>query len=159
MNKTDKNEIKKDLAYWIEIGKKMTEERQERIQAAKKRKFDTIATHGTYDLNQALSLNSGSIMEPAYLTPAQAYHNSAEMEAGLSYQMPTWCYSRIANPSNYYLEETIKYSPECEDDPSGHVFKDLNESFTAQWKGKIIVGEITDLNKRNFHQLYEESYL
>ena len=57
---------------------------------------------------------------------------------------------------NYYLEETIRYSPECEDDPSSRVFKDLNESFTAQWKGKIIVGEITDLDKRNYHQLYEE---
>lgn len=106
MNKYVKDDINKDLAYWIEIGKQMTEERQECIKTAKKRKFDTIATHGIYDLNQALSLNSGSIMEPAYLTPAQAYFNSAEMEAGLSYQMPTWCYSRIANPTNYYLEET-----------------------------------------------------
>jgi hypothetical protein len=54
------------------------------------------------------------------------------------------------------LEETIRYSPECEDDPSGRVFKDLNECFTAQWKGKIITGEITDLEKKNYHQLYEE---
>jgi 2-oxoglutarate ferredoxin oxidoreductase subunit beta len=57
---------------------------------------------------------------------------------------------------NHYLEETIRYSPECEDDPSGRVFKDLNECFTAQWKGKIITGEITDLEKKNYHQLYEE---
>jgi O-acetylhomoserine/O-acetylserine sulfhydrylase-like pyridoxal-dependent enzyme len=28
------------------------------------------------------------------------------MEAALSYQMPTWCYTRIANPSNFYLEST-----------------------------------------------------
>ena len=45
-------------------------------------------------------------MEPTYLSTAQGYYNSAEMEAGLSYQMPNWCYSRIANPSNYFLEET-----------------------------------------------------
>ena len=45
-------------------------------------------------------------MEPVYLSPAQAYHNSAEMEAGLAYEMPNWCYSRIANPSTNYLEET-----------------------------------------------------
>ncbi|MEE8340841.1 MAG: aminotransferase class V-fold PLP-dependent enzyme, partial [Candidatus Neomarinimicrobiota bacterium] len=47
------------------------------------------------------------IMEPIYMSPAQAYHDSGEMEAGLSYQMPNWCYTRIANPSNFYLEATI----------------------------------------------------
>lgn len=96
----------KDLEYWIDLGKKIVADRKKRISVAKQRKFDTIATHGIYDLNQALSLNNGSIMEPIYLTTAQAYTNSAELEAGLSYQMPTWCYSRIANPSNYFLEET-----------------------------------------------------
>jgi O-acetylhomoserine/O-acetylserine sulfhydrylase-like pyridoxal-dependent enzyme len=45
-------------------------------------------------------------MEPVYLSPAQAYSNSAEMEAALAYEMPTWCYSRIANPSTFFLEET-----------------------------------------------------
>jgi O-acetylhomoserine/O-acetylserine sulfhydrylase-like pyridoxal-dependent enzyme len=29
------------------------------------------------------------------------------MEAGLSYQIPTWCYSRIHNPTIFYLEETL----------------------------------------------------
>ncbi len=29
------------------------------------------------------------------------------MEAALSYKIPTWCYSRIANPSLYYLENTL----------------------------------------------------
>ncbi|NQU88456.1 MAG: O-acetylhomoserine aminocarboxypropyltransferase/cysteine synthase [Mariniphaga sp.] len=84
----------------------MSANRQARIGKAKKWKFDTIATHGLYDANEALSLNNGSIMEPVYLSPAQAYENSAEMEAGLSYQMPNWCYSRIANPTTYFLEET-----------------------------------------------------
>jgi O-acetylhomoserine/O-acetylserine sulfhydrylase-like pyridoxal-dependent enzyme len=96
----------KDLNYWIEKGKEMVANRQARITKAKKWKFDTIATHGLYDANEALTLNNGSIMEPAYLSPAQAYENSAEMEAGLSYQMPNWCYSRIANPSTFFLEET-----------------------------------------------------
>ncbi|MBL7023800.1 MAG: aminotransferase class V-fold PLP-dependent enzyme, partial [Candidatus Marinimicrobia bacterium] len=73
---------------------------------AKTRKFDTVAVHGLYDLQTALESNGGSIMEPTYLSTAQAYENSAEMEAGLSYQMPNWCYSRIANPSNFFLEET-----------------------------------------------------
>ena len=54
-------------------------------------------------LAESLNNNSGSIMEPIYMSPAQAYHDSGEMEAALSYQMPTWCYTRIANPSNFYL--------------------------------------------------------
>ncbi|MBL7074280.1 PLP-dependent transferase [candidate division KSB1 bacterium] len=94
------------LDQWIEIGQEMMADRERRIKIAKTRKFDTIAVHGIYDLKQALEQNSGSIMEPTYLSTAEVYYNSAQMEAGLSYQMPTWCYSRIANPSNYFLEET-----------------------------------------------------
>jgi len=92
---------------WIALGQQMIADRQKRIAEAKKRKFDTVATHGLYDYQQAIDLNNASIMEPVYLSPAQAYANSAEMEAGLAYEMPNWCYSRIANPTNYFLEETI----------------------------------------------------
>jgi O-acetylhomoserine/O-acetylserine sulfhydrylase-like pyridoxal-dependent enzyme len=91
--------------YWVEKGKQMIEDRQRRITRAKRWKFDTVATHGLYDLQQALTLNNGSIMEPVYLSPAQAYYNSGEMEAGLAYEMPNWVYSRIANPSSFFLEE------------------------------------------------------
>jgi len=91
---------------WVAFGKEMTADRQRRIARAKKWKFDTAATHGLYDLHQALDYNNGSIMEPVYLSPAQAYTNAAEMEAALAYEMPTWCYTRIANPSSYFLEET-----------------------------------------------------
>ncbi|MEN8116650.1 MAG: aminotransferase class V-fold PLP-dependent enzyme [Bacteroidota bacterium] len=96
----------KDTNYWINKGKEMVAAREQRIKTAKTRKFDTVATHGLYDAQEALSMNNGSIMEPVYMSPAQAYENSAEMEVGLSYQMPNWCYSRIANPSTYFLEET-----------------------------------------------------
>ncbi len=96
----------KNANYWIEKGKQMTAERQRRIDRTKQWKFDTIATHGLYDLTEALNSNNGSIMEPVYMSPAQAYHDSGEMEAALAYQMPTWCYSRIANPSTFFLEET-----------------------------------------------------
>lgn len=95
-----------DNEYWIEKGREMTADRARRVRNAKGWKFDTVATHGLYDLNQALEFNNGSIMEPVYLSPAQAYANSAEMEVALSYRMPTWCYSRIANPSSFFLEET-----------------------------------------------------
>lgn len=96
-----------DTEYWIEKGKSMIADRERRIQRAQGWKFDTIAVHGLYDLNQALAFNNGSIMEPVYMTPAQAYQDTGEMEAALSYQMPTWCYSRIANPSTFFLEETM----------------------------------------------------
>lgn len=91
---------------WIKIGKTILEERQNKIQIAKTKKFDTVATHGLYDLEQALNWNNASIMEPIYMTTAQAYHDSNELEAALAYEMPTWCYTRIANPSSYFLEET-----------------------------------------------------
>ena len=96
----------RDKQYWIAKGQEMIADRERRIARAKAWKFDTVATHGLYDVKQALELNNGSIMEPVYLSPAQAYADSAQMEAGLAYEMPNWCYSRIANPSTFFLEET-----------------------------------------------------
>ena len=92
---------------WVTRGLDMIQTRQKKIDIAKKRKFDTIATTGIYDFHQAQSQNNASIMEPIYLSPAQGYCNSAELETSLAYEMPSWCYSRIANPSNFFLEETI----------------------------------------------------
>ncbi|MGD0712161.1 MAG: aminotransferase class V-fold PLP-dependent enzyme [Bacteroidales bacterium] len=92
---------------WIKIGQQMMEERAKAIKIAKTRKFDTVATHGLYTMETAFKGNSGSIMEPIYLSTAEAYVDSAHMEAALAYEMPTWCYSRIANPSNGFLEDTI----------------------------------------------------
>lgn len=70
-------------------------------------RFDTIATHGLYSMQEALDFNQGSIIEPVYLSTSQAYRDADEMEAALGYQIPTWCYSRIANPSMYYLEGVL----------------------------------------------------
>lgn len=67
-------------------------------------RFDTIAVHGIYSMQESLDYNQGAIMEPMYLSASQAYRDSDEMELALGYQIPTWCYSRIANPSMYYLE-------------------------------------------------------
>ena len=101
-----KKYVPKDANYWIKEGQKMISDHQRRIERTKNWKFDTIATHGVYDVSESLNKNNGSIIEPIYMSPAQAYHDSGEMEAGLSYKMPTWCYTRIANPSNFYLEAT-----------------------------------------------------
>ncbi|MCP4145435.1 MAG: O-acetylhomoserine aminocarboxypropyltransferase/cysteine synthase, partial [bacterium] len=73
----------------------------------KKCKFDTCAVHGLYTMNEALNSNQGSIIEPTYMSTSQTYRDSDEMEAALSYQIPTWCYARIANPTLYYFENTM----------------------------------------------------
>ena len=70
-------------------------------------RFDTIAVHGIYSMQEALDFNQGSIIEPIYMSTSQGYRDSEEMEAALGYQIPTWCYSRIANPSIYYLEGVL----------------------------------------------------
>lgn len=88
----------------IDIGNQIMAERAERVRIARKWKFDTIAVHGLYHMQEALELNQGSVIEPLYLSASQAYRDSDEMEAGLAYLIPNWCYSRIANPTIYYLE-------------------------------------------------------
>jgi O-acetylhomoserine/O-acetylserine sulfhydrylase-like pyridoxal-dependent enzyme len=80
---------------------------QQHIAAMRRCRFDTIAVHGIYSMQEALDFNQGSIIEPVYLSTSQAYRDSDEMELALSYQVPTWCYSRIANPSMYYLEGVL----------------------------------------------------
>lgn len=73
----------------------------------KKWKFDTIAVHGLYEVNEAIEDYQGAIIEPIFMCTAQAYRDSDEMAAALAYKIPTWCYSRIANPSTYYYEWTL----------------------------------------------------
>ncbi len=77
------------------------------IAAIRKCRFDTIAVHGLYSMGEALDFNQGSIVEPIFMSTSQAYRDADEMEAALSYRIPTWCYSRIANPSLYYLENVL----------------------------------------------------
>ncbi len=99
-----------DAAYgpgikkYIEEAKKFSDQREKQLKRVKKLKFDTIAVHGLYTVEEALDLNQGAVIEPLYLSTAQAYRDSDEMEAALSYLIPTWCYTRFANPTTYYLE-------------------------------------------------------
>ena len=76
-------------------------------EVVKKWKFDTIAVHGLYSVNEAIEDYQGSIIEPIFMSSSQAYRDSDEMAAALGYLIPTWCYSRIANPSTYYYEWTL----------------------------------------------------
>jgi O-acetylhomoserine/O-acetylserine sulfhydrylase-like pyridoxal-dependent enzyme len=73
----------------------------------KKWKFDTIAVHGLYTVEEAIEDYQGAIIEPIFMSTSQAYRDSDEMAAALAYLIPTWCYSRIANPSTYYYEWTL----------------------------------------------------
>lgn len=75
--------------------------------SVKKWKFDTIAVHGLYSMQDALNDYQGAIIEPVFMSSSQAYADSDEMAAALAYKIPTWCYSRIANPSTYYYEWTL----------------------------------------------------
>jgi O-acetylhomoserine/O-acetylserine sulfhydrylase-like pyridoxal-dependent enzyme len=76
-------------------------------EVVKKWKFDTIAVHGLYTVEDAIEDYQGAIIEPVFMSSSQAYRDSDEMAAALAYLIPTWCYSRIANPSTYYYEWTI----------------------------------------------------
>jgi O-acetylhomoserine/O-acetylserine sulfhydrylase-like pyridoxal-dependent enzyme len=60
-----------------------------------------------YTVQDAIEDYQGSIIEPIFMSSSQAYRDSDEMAAALAYLIPTWCYSRIANPSTYYYEWTL----------------------------------------------------
>ena len=91
---------------YVTRGRSEASAARRRREIARSRRFDSIAVHGVYDMAAALA-NQGSIIEPAYLASAQHFENSDHLEAALAYLMPSWTYSRIANPTQHYLEETL----------------------------------------------------
>lgn len=97
----------KGVNHYTEAAKRAMTWQKKHIENMKKCRFDTIAVHGIYSMQEALDFNQGSIIEPIYMSSSQAYRDSDEMEAALGYMIPTWCYSRIANPSMYYFEGVI----------------------------------------------------
>ncbi len=98
---------KKGIEKYLDAAVQSVQRREEAVKEMKKCRFDTIAVHGLYTMNESLNFNQGSIIEPIYMASSQAYRDSDEMEAALSYQIPTWCYSRIGNPSLYYFENVM----------------------------------------------------
>ncbi len=89
---------------YVKRGEAIMAERAEATKRMQGCRFDTISVHGLYTMKEALEHNQGSIIEPAYLSTSQHYADADEMEAGLAYLIPNWCYARIANPTTYYLE-------------------------------------------------------
>ncbi len=90
----------------IDQGAQATEQMMRHRAAMRGKKFETIAVHGVYGMASALN-NQGSIIEPAYFSTAQHFEDSDHMEASLAYLMPGWIYSRVANPTVGYLEQTL----------------------------------------------------
>jgi O-acetylhomoserine/O-acetylserine sulfhydrylase-like pyridoxal-dependent enzyme len=76
-------------------------------EVVKKWRFDTIAVHGLYTVQDAIEDYQGAIIEPVFMSTSQAFRDSDEMAAALAYLIPSWAYSRIANPSTYYYEWTL----------------------------------------------------
>jgi len=92
---------------YVALAREAEQRRARDMAEIKKCRFDTIAVHGLYSMNESLNFNQGAIIEPMYMCSSQAYRDSDEMEAALAYMVPTWCYSRIGNPSMYYFEQTL----------------------------------------------------
>lgn len=77
------------------------------ISRMRRQKFATICVHGAYTAEEAIRSNQGAVFEPIYSSTSQMHANADYLEAALSYQIPAWAYSRIANPTIGYLEQTI----------------------------------------------------
>jgi O-acetylhomoserine/O-acetylserine sulfhydrylase-like pyridoxal-dependent enzyme len=101
---SDEPEYSPGVKKYIKEAEKLLSRKKKTLERVKKFKFDTIAVQGLYTIEEALNLNQGSVIEPLFLSTAQAYRDSDEMEAALAYLIPTWCYTRFANPTTYYLE-------------------------------------------------------
>ena len=73
--------MSKGIQHYIEAGKRAAEWHNSYKNKMKQCKFDTIAVHGIYSMQEALDFNQGSTIEPIYMSASQAYRDSDEMEA------------------------------------------------------------------------------
>lgn len=101
---SDSSDYSPGVKRYIEEAKRWLAEQAALKEKVKSWRFDTIAVHGLYSVEESLNRNQGAIIEPLYLATSQAYRDADELEAALAYLIPTWCYTRIANPTTYYLE-------------------------------------------------------
>ena len=108
MSSGDEVKITPGMQHYIDKNNAYLAKRDQYIrEVVKKWKFDTIAVHGLYTVQDAIEDYQGASIEPIFMSSSQAYRDSDEMAAALAYLIPTWCYSRIANPSTYYYEWTL----------------------------------------------------
>ena len=92
---------------YVEESKKYLAQRKALIERVKGYKFDTLAVHGLYSLEESYDRNQGAVIEPIFPSASQSYRDADELEAALAYLIPTWCYTRIANPTTYYLQNIL----------------------------------------------------
>jgi len=92
---------------YVEESKKLLAQRKALLERVKNYKFDTLAVHGLYSLEEAYDRNQGAVIEPVFMSDSQSYRDADELEAALAYLIPTWCYTRIANPTTYYLQDIL----------------------------------------------------
>jgi O-acetylhomoserine/O-acetylserine sulfhydrylase-like pyridoxal-dependent enzyme len=100
-------EINEGMRKYIQEAHEWLEKRKEYRKKIRSLKFDTIAVHGMYSVEEAIQGGQGGILEPIISSSAQTYRDSDELEAAQAYLIPAWTYSRIHNPTVGYLEETI----------------------------------------------------
>ncbi len=99
-----KSNVSPGVKRYVDAGRRARRRQEAYIRSLRTCRFDTISVHGLYSMQEAIDFNQGSVIEPVYLSTSQAYRDADEMEAALGYLIPTWCYSRIANPSIAYFE-------------------------------------------------------
>jgi O-acetylhomoserine/O-acetylserine sulfhydrylase-like pyridoxal-dependent enzyme len=92
---------------YVEESKKVLAQRKALIERVKNYRFDTLAVHGLYSLEESYDRNQGAVIEPVFMSDSQSYRDADELEAALAYLIPTWCYTRIANPTTYYLQDIL----------------------------------------------------
>jgi hypothetical protein len=96
MSNPNETNITPGMKKYIDKNNAYLKDRSEYINnTVKKWKFDTIAVHGLYCVKDAIDDYQGSIIEPIFMSTSQVFRDSDEMEAALSYQIPSWTYSRI----------------------------------------------------------------
>ncbi|HUX08067.1 MAG TPA: aminotransferase class I/II-fold pyridoxal phosphate-dependent enzyme [Acidobacteriota bacterium] len=103
---------------YVEKAERMLKAHSRYVAEMRKLKFDTIAVHGLYSVQESIEKNQGSVIEPIYMSTSEAYRDSDELEAALAYLIPSWVYTRIHNPTIHYLETTLAlmegYGCDCE---------------------------------------------
>ncbi|HSQ36215.1 MAG TPA: hypothetical protein VLQ89_09530, partial [Candidatus Binatia bacterium] len=67
----------------IQNGREYAAKRKIYREKVRKMRFDTIAVHGMYSVEEAFAQGQGGIIEPIFPSTSQAYRDSDEMEAGL----------------------------------------------------------------------------
>ena len=100
-------DLSRGVQAYVDAAAEAAERRRAYRQSVRSLKFDTLAVHGMYSVAEAFAGGQGGTIEPILPSASQAYRDSDEMEAALAYLIPTWCYSRIHNPTTFYLEETL----------------------------------------------------